>query len=137
MPRIDFTDAFPQDIDVVLPDGTYPFPGDVTVEETVALMDACEAFETADTGQTSLQAGQVLEGLLLTHFRRRTPDMERLPVPARLLIPFMYAIFAGGDPEDDEAVDPPGADEAASTTTKNSGSPRPKAANRKRTTKAR
>lgn len=127
MRRIDFTDLFPEDIEVAVPGRTLLFPGDISVDDTVALTRAAEAVEQAPT----LDNIERLAGLLLDQFRRRQ-DLEELPIPAQLLLPFVYELYLGDtDDQQDGGGDPRGADEAASTTRKSSGSPK-RAASRKK-----
>lgn len=129
MRRIDFTDLFPEDIEVAVPGRTLLFPGDISVDDTVALTRAAEAVEQAPT----LDNIERLAGLLLDQFRRRQ-DLEELPIPAQLLLPFVYELYLGDtDDQQDGGGDPRGADEApGSRPTKSGGSPRPRAASRKK-----
>lgn len=147
MRRIDFSDAFPEDVAVSIPERTinpdtgeitehsreYLFPGDITVEETVTLTDAAYALEAAEDGAARLERARALEGLLLAHFQRRTPNLGRCPIPGPSLLSFVFELYMGGEAPED----PPRAEEApkpASKPKKNSGSARPAAKRRAKKT---
>ncbi len=115
------------DLDIIAPEGVtirkggvdYPIPGDPPVEVWLGLVHAHDEYVTAG-GTERADALQLFHDRMLDLFRIESPDLDSLPFgPAG-----MFSIvngFYGADP-DDEPEDPPGADEAPSTTKTKPGS---------------
>ena len=118
MPRIIDLDVLTPVGPIVRKDGIdYKLPGDPPMELWLAIVDANHSFQavSAMDGPEARDALQLFHDRLLELFQIEQPDLQELPFG----LPGMWAVLAGfygASLDDDEPTDPPGADEAASTT---------------------
>lgn len=121
MPRIIDLDVIGPSNVTVRKDGIdYELPGDPPVDVWLSIIDAHDKLNGSD-----MDTVRELHDRMLALFRIHNPDLDALPfgVPGMFTI---VASFYGTQLDDDDArdaeTDPPGADEAASTTKTSSGS---------------
>jgi hypothetical protein len=118
VPRIiDLNLINPPGVTVKLEGEQYRLPGDPPVPVWLGIIEAHDAYVTA-TGDDYAEALQLFHDRMLALFQIEQPDLDELPFgQARMFA--VLAGFYGADVEAEE--DPPGADEAASTTRRTNG----------------
>lgn len=127
MSSIDFSPFAPKDLTVVLDGQEYAVPGDIPIPTVAKLVSGAEALDEAQ-GDDAYQQITALYDELLALFRIRQPDLDSLPIGARMLRPVIWALLNPALITDEEdAEDPPRAEEAASTTKTTSGRKRSQA----------
>lgn len=119
MPRIIDLDLIAPLGVIVRKDGTdYKIPGDPPVSLWLSIVDANDQWAAAQSSAETNEALILFHDRMLELFRIENPDMDSLPFgPAGMF--GVLAGFYGAEPDDEP--DPPGADEAASTTKTTSG----------------
>lgn len=120
MPRfIDLDEIAPEPVTVRIAGDRYTLPGDVPVPEYFELNRLAVALiEGDDDAGTAIQD---LDARLLALFQIHHPDLERLPIGPRLLLPLVFRYLNGGEDEAEPEEDAAPPRRAASTKTKPTG----------------
>lgn len=116
------------DLDVIAPAGVtvrkggedHKLPGDPPVSLWLGIIDAHDQWQVAAAAESN-EALALFHDRMLELFQLENPELDQLPFgPAGMFA--VLAGFYGQDVDDEDTEDPPGADEAASTTKTSNGS---------------
>ena len=109
MASVSFASVAPQDIIVEFPDGQeLAAPGDIPIPDYIEIKQTLDRLLESPDDAESDSAALELYDLLTAVFRQRQPDLERLPIGPRMLVPVTLALLnpLNEEPEDEPAPDP-------------------------------
>lgn len=120
MASIDFSALAPEDLTVVLPDGSeHQVPADIPIPIVARLVHGAEQLDQGDGEEFFDRAGALYDELLAL-FRVRQPDLASIEVGHQMLRPVIFGLL-NPDAIGERQADPQRAEEAPSTKKTTSG----------------